>query len=161
MIPEVGDPGQLPQQEHPQPVAGDGLPGAHGQAVDGPCGGEGGSKTRLLIGDDSPHQQSVQHHRRQRGQPLFPASGRQQGGDEGGQRSHDQIQQTIGTQYIGDEASGEQAPDRLRKEKGEYAQRLRKAALHDSEGQAEHGAEKTQYGVGGAHGGGPCQVLGL
>ena len=82
VIPEVGDPGQLPQQEHPQPIAGDGLPGAHGQAVDGPCGGEGGGKARLLIGDDSPHQQSVQHHRRQRGQPLFPASGRQQGGDE-------------------------------------------------------------------------------
>ena len=37
VIPEVGDPGQLPQQEHPQPIAGDGLPGAHGQAVDGPC----------------------------------------------------------------------------------------------------------------------------
>ena len=57
--------------------------------------------------------------------------------------------------------AGKAAPDRLRKEKGEYAQRLRKAALHDSEGQAEHGAEETQYGVGGAHGGGPCQVLGL
>ena len=55
VIPEVGDPGQLPQQEHPQPIAGDGLPGAHGQAVDGPCGGEGGGKARLLIGDDSPH----------------------------------------------------------------------------------------------------------
>ena len=41
VIPEIGDLGQLPQQEHPQPIAGDGLSGAYGQAVDGPCGGEG------------------------------------------------------------------------------------------------------------------------
>ena len=152
---------QPPQKQHTQPVARHDLPGAHRQGVEGVGGPEGGGGTGLLIGQHQSHQHHVGRHRRQRRQPLLLAPGGEQGGQQRGGGAHHDVQDTVGAEQVGDEASHAQTPRRLRHQEGQDAQRLGKTALDRAVGNAEYGAENAQYGVGCAHNGGAGQLTGM
>ena len=96
---------QAPQQQRAQAVAGDQLAQGHRGGVEGEGHAEGAGKAHLLPGQHPAHQYPIAHHRRQRGQPPVFAPGGKKGRQESGQGAHDDVQQTVGAEKVGDEAA--------------------------------------------------------
>ena len=121
---------------------------------------EGRGKAHLLKSDDAADDHRVQKNGRQGRQPLLAAPCGEDSGEQRGKGAEDHVQRPVGTQEIGDHTAHKESPSRDGVQKGQHGQRLREAALNDTEGQVEGIAEVAQHHIDGGHNGGEGQFAG-
>ena len=139
---------QDPQQRQSQHETDRGFACADGGGVVDKQRAERLGRAAHLPGEQRAHEHGIAEDRgNRRADARFAPCGKQRG-EQRCRRAENEIEQTVGTQHVGQKTADEQPPHRFRHQKRQHAQRLGKAQLHRSVGKAQRRGNEGERAVG-------------